>query len=119
MAEHGEKEALITARATAVEPVEHVLAPGDITLRLRSALPEDRLFVIERDGGPTGVLTAAEVCASQDFRLLFPREALASGEQVRIRRLTFLFTDLRGSTSFMSHLGMVLPMGLYVSTSSY
>ena len=105
VAEHGEKEALLTARPTAFEPVEHVLAPGDITLRLRSALPEERLFVIERDGGQTGVLTAAEVCASQDFRLLFPREALASGEQVRIRRLTFLFTDLRGSTSFYESLG--------------
>jgi len=105
VAESGEREAQLTATAMALEPAELVLAPGDIKLRLRSALLEDRLFLIERDGEQTGVLTAAQVCASQDFRLLFPREALASGEQVRIRRLAFLFTDLRGSTSFYEALG--------------
>lgn len=105
VAESGERDALLTATATAFEPAQLVMAQGDITLRIRSLLQEERLFVIERDGGLTGVLTAAQVCASQDFRLLFPREALASGEQVRIRRLTFLFTDLRGSTSFYESLG--------------
>lgn len=103
--ESGPQNAALVLSSDGISPAEIELASSHATLSIRSNLPEERLFSIEREGWQKGILTAAQVCASQDFRVLFPREALASGEQIRIRKLAFLFTDLRGSTSFYEALG--------------
>ena len=75
--------------------------------RLSLANPTDGriLFVLERMAWTDDAATAAEVTALQTFRDLFSEEALRPGEEISVGSLTFLFTDLKGSTRLYREAG--------------
>ncbi|MDH3715265.1 MAG: adenylate/guanylate cyclase domain-containing protein [Gammaproteobacteria bacterium] len=80
-----------------------VAAPGEIVLRnegdsARTVLIEDRSWL--RD-----VLTAERVTTLQAFRDLFSDQVLRPGDDVKIRNITFMFTDLVDSTTMFAEIG--------------
>jgi class 3 adenylate cyclase len=82
-----------------VEPGE----PG--VLEVRNELPGEALVVVERETWKESAATAAQVTSLQDFRDLFPAEAVAPGEELGISSLAVLFTDLKGSTDLYRRVG--------------
>lgn len=77
--------------------------PGEILFHndgevVRTLLIEDRTWL--RD-----VLTAERVTTLQAFRDLFSEQVLRPGDDVKIRNITFMFTDLVGSTAMFSSIG--------------
>ena len=50
-------------------------------------------------------LTAKRLLSNQTFRDLFRAEALDIDQRLKILSLTFLFTDLKGSTAFYERVG--------------
>jgi len=77
--------------------------PG--TLEIENTLPIEALVVVERETWKESAATAALVTSIQDFRDLFPSEAVAPGEEIGIESLAILFTDLKGSTELYQKLG--------------
>jgi class 3 adenylate cyclase len=75
------------------------------TLEVENALPIEALVVVERETWKESAATAALVTSIQDFRDLFPSEAVAPGEEIGIESLAVLFTDLKGSTELYQKLG--------------
>lgn len=80
-----------------------VARPGEIVFRndgeaVRTLVIEDRSWL--RD-----VLTAERVTTLQAFRDLFSEQVLRPGDDVRIRNISFIFTDLVGSTALFSSIG--------------
>lgn len=51
------------------------------------------------------IVTAAEVTARHEFRELFSSQVLRPGEEIGIKNLSILFTDLKGSTEFYNTKG--------------
>ena len=47
------------------------------------------------------VLTAKRLLTNQTFRDIYRTDTLAIGQRLKILSLTFLFSDLKGSTDFM------------------
>jgi class 3 adenylate cyclase len=77
--------------------------PG--VLEVENTLGVEALVVIERETWKQSAATAALVTSMQDFRDLFPGEAVAPGEELGIESLAVLFTDLKGSTELYQKLG--------------
>ena len=74
-------------------------------LEVENALGVEALVVVERESWKQSAATAALVTSMQDFRDLFPGEAVAPGEELGIESLAVLFTDLKGSTELYQKLG--------------
>jgi class 3 adenylate cyclase len=74
-------------------------------LDVENALDVEALVVVERESWKESAATAALVTSMQDFRDLFPGEAVAPGEELGIESLAVLFTDLKGSTELYQKLG--------------
>jgi class 3 adenylate cyclase len=53
----------------------------------------------------TPFLSGAQLLSNQTFRELFGTETITSGEGLAVKRLTLLFTDLRGSTALYDRIG--------------
>jgi class 3 adenylate cyclase len=82
------------------------LEPGTPNvLEIENGLPIEALVVVERETWRESAATAAMVTSIQDFRDLFPSEAVAPGEEIAIESLAILFTDLKGSTELYQKLG--------------
>ena len=80
--------------------------PGEAgALEVTNGLGTEALVVIERETWREAAATAALVTSLQDFRDLFPSEAVAPGEEIGIASLAVLFTDLKGSTDLYRALG--------------
>lgn len=77
--------------------------PG--VLEVENRLDVEALVVVERETWKESAATAALVTSMQDFRDLFPGEAVAPGEELGIESLAVLFTDLKGSTELYQKLG--------------
>jgi class 3 adenylate cyclase len=77
--------------------------PG--TIVLSNAGPTRRTIVVESRQWIAEALTAHEVTTMQAFRDLFAAEALRPGDEVEIRQVTLMFTDLKGSTALYSRVG--------------
>ncbi len=65
----------------------------------------ERWILIERERWDEAVTTAAQVTSLQEFRDMFSSEVLAPGQEISVRSLTFLFTDIAGSTAMYHDLG--------------
>lgn len=78
-------------------------AVGAVTLRNASA--HRRTVVIESRAWVKDALTADRVAALQAFRDLFSDEVLRPGDEVAIRRVALIFSDLRGSTALYGAIG--------------
>jgi class 3 adenylate cyclase len=50
-------------------------------------------------------LSGAQLLSNQTFRELFATETITSGEGLAVKRLTLLFTDLKGSTALYDRVG--------------
>jgi adenylate cyclase len=76
-------------------------------LRVSLANPggKEMAYILERTSWQDDAVTAAEVTALQTFRDLFAEEALRPGEEISVGSLTFLFTDLKGSTRLYREVG--------------
>jgi hypothetical protein len=64
-----------------------------------------RTIVIEEQSWLRDVLTAARATTMQAFRDLFSEQVLRPGDEVSIRTIAFVFTDLVGSSSLFSRIG--------------
>ena len=78
---------------------------GPARLTIVNALNREALVVLERSGWRDLAATAALVMSLQDFRDLFPTEAAAPGQELRLASLAVLFTDLSNSTSLYEKVG--------------
>lgn len=65
----------------------------------------DQLFVLEKMDWDAQKVTAAQVTSLQTFRDLFGHEVLKKGEKIAVDDLTFMFTDIFGSTSMYNQEG--------------
>jgi class 3 adenylate cyclase len=74
-----------------------------VTLRNDAGGPA--LCVLEKVQWDDRVVTAAAVTALQKFRDLFSSEVLAPGQQIGVRNLCVLFTDLKKSTELYEMVG--------------
>jgi class 3 adenylate cyclase len=83
--------------------IDGLSADGEITLVNRGELP--RTAVIEEQNWLRDVLTAEHATTLQAFRDLFSDQVLRPGDEVSIRNVCFVFTDLVGSTELFSRIG--------------
>ncbi len=81
------------------------LQPGSITITITNDSSNEILFVIEKESWHDNAATAALVTSLQEFRDLFPAEAVAPGAELGIASIAVLFTDLRGSTALYKSIG--------------
>jgi class 3 adenylate cyclase len=78
---------------------------GRVVLAAANALDREALLVVERESWRESAATAAAVTSLQEFRDLFPAEAVAPGAEIGIESLAVLFTDLKGSTELYRAIG--------------
>jgi class 3 adenylate cyclase len=90
---------------------EPVIAPG-AEITLENSTDDEQLFVVEHLSWSDQSVTAADVTTRQVYRDLFSSEALRPREQISISNLTFVFTDLRGSTRMYIDVGDAPAFGL-------
>jgi adenylate cyclase len=84
---------------------DRLTVPSGASIVLRNQTNGRLLVVVEEvdwDGDET---TAAQVTALQEFRDLFSGEVLAPGQQLAVRDIAFVFSDLKGSTSLYEGVG--------------
>jgi len=106
-------------------PDNVALAPGDVTLnfhnRTGSAItvgvildpktfqpdvkPEDAEKIMHFFSTPPKFLTGKQVATSQVFRELFRAESIPSDLGMAFKSVTFLFSDLKGSTALYNRVG--------------
>ena len=79
--------------------------PGDASLQLRNQTGGPLLVVVEDVEWTGEATTAAQVTALQEFRDLFSSEVLAPGQQLSVKDIALLFSDLKGSTSLYEGVG--------------
>lgn len=77
--------------------------PGQVAARNDGAAA--RTLVIEDRAWAADALTAHEVTTMQAFRDLFADAVLRPGDQVEIRRVALLFTDIKGSSELYNRAG--------------
>ncbi|HEY0828301.1 MAG TPA: adenylate/guanylate cyclase domain-containing protein [Bacilli bacterium] len=75
------------------------------TLSIHNQSDRDVVVVLENIDWEELTVTAAKVCTMHEFRRMFSSEILAPGHEIGIENVTFMFTDLLGSTSFYEHVG--------------
>ncbi len=81
------------------------IQPGVRTLTFHNTTDEDVLVILEEKSWSSEAASAALVTALSEFRLLFSSEVLSPGMGLAVRNLTFLFSDLQGSTRMYEALG--------------
>jgi class 3 adenylate cyclase len=74
-------------------------------LRIYNQGSAPRTLVIEDRAWARDALTAHEATTMQAFRDIFADAVLRPGDQVEIRRIAFLFTDIRGSSALYNRVG--------------
>lgn len=79
------------------------IGPGRLVLANRGK--DAVTIVIERRAWRDDALTAKAATALHVFRVFFPDETLSVGADAPIDRLSFMFTDLRGSTALYERVG--------------
>jgi class 3 adenylate cyclase len=84
---------------------EALTVPGGTRIGLRNQTGGPLLVVLEELGWTGEETTAAQVTALQEFRDLFSGEVLAPGQQMAIRDVALVFSDLKGSTSLYEGVG--------------
>ena len=101
----GASGARVGLTAGLVEAAPAEVSAGSVRLEVSNGLPAPARLLVERAEWAQDAATASAVTAVQDFRDLFAAEALSPETQLGIACLTFLFTDLKGSTSLYAGLG--------------
>jgi ATP-binding cassette subfamily B protein len=84
----------VTVQSEAVEPAVADVAAGTLVLEVVNATDREQVVLVEDNLWPDTVVTAAMVCANQEFRDLFPSETLAPGVRLGIESLAFVAVHL-------------------------
>ena len=79
--------------------------PGGAALLLRNQTDAPVLAVLEYRAWTADAAPASEVTALQEFRDLFSSEVLAPGQQLAVRHVALVFSDLKGSTRLYEEIG--------------
>lgn len=74
-------------------------------IRMSNFGQHQRTVVIEELNWMTDILTAQQVMTMQAFRDLFSDQVLRPGDEVSIRNISFMFTDLVNSSAIFRQLG--------------
>ena len=74
-------------------------------VRLRNASGRRLTVVVEERAWVADALTADRATSLQAFRDLFSHQVLRPGDEVAVKRLALLFTDLKGSTALYQAIG--------------
>ena len=77
--------------------------PGQVILENTSA--REQTAVVEEREWARDALTAHRVTSMQLFRDLFGGDVLRPGDEIAVDTMTFLFTDLKGSTKLYNRIG--------------
>ena len=101
---NGERQASLSLLPEGWEKFSLHLAPAP-ALRLLNGTDMEQRIQLERQAWRDDAASAADVTCLQIFRDLFSREALRVGEEIAIRNVTLMFTDLRDSTRMYRQLG--------------
>ncbi len=101
----GTRVAHITFSDSSVNLDTPTIAAGDATLVIENATDTPALMVVERRAWSAQATSAALVTSLAEFRQLFSSEVLSPGTGIAIRSLTFLFSDLKGSTAIYERIG--------------
>lgn len=72
---------------------------------VRSQVETDSVVLIERSGWAADAVLGSAIAAMPEFVDLFATEAPAAGLELAVQRLTFLFSDLTGSTALYEDVG--------------
>ncbi len=94
----GPSSGTIDIDAEAVRASSNQMALGRVTLKLTNRLSHPAIIVVEQTAWDSQAATGTLITAFQSFRDLFSTEVLAAGQDVAIRNIAILFTDLKGST---------------------
>ncbi|MCH9674647.1 MAG: adenylate/guanylate cyclase domain-containing protein [Gammaproteobacteria bacterium] len=86
----------------AIAPLPNT-TPGQ--LQITNSSRGTRTIIIEDLSWRADVLVAAHVTTLQAFRDLFSEQTLRPGDDVAVNNVTFMFTDLRGSTLMFQSIG--------------
>ncbi len=78
---------------------------ADSGIEMHNAGQVTRTVVIEEQGWLRDALTAERATTLQAFRDLFSDQVLRPGDEVSIRNIVFVFTDLVGSSGLFTRLG--------------
>lgn len=105
-------EVAIACAADGFTPQVLEVGSADTTITLENRTDGPRLAILEPETWQTKAATAALVTSLQEFRDLFSSEALAPGEEIAIRSVTVMFTDLKSSTSLYEEIGDTPAYGL-------
>lgn len=81
------------------------LGAGTSQLRFTNTSGEELLIMIEERAWTRYAASAALVTTLAEFRSLFSSEVLAPGVGLAVRNLTFLFSDLKDSTTIYDSIG--------------
>lgn len=81
------------------------LRAGTAKWTLNNTSGNELVVHLERAEWSEEAVNAAMISTLQDFRDLFSKEMLASDEELSVRSLTFIFTDLKGSTGLYEEAG--------------
>ena len=105
-------ELIFTHRSTALPAIQLLEEGLELSgnsplgqIMLHNNTPVQRSIVIEDRSWLDGVLTAERVTTLQAFRDLFSDQVLRPGDEVTIRNITFVFTDLVDSTKLFTNIG--------------
>lgn len=86
-------------------PASATVSEGDVAIQVFNGRHVTALVAIEASESAGTAATAALVSQLPEFRDLFSTEILAPGIPVAIQRLSFLFTDIAGSTALYERAG--------------
>jgi len=100
----GKAQASLSLLAGGWEQTSLHLSPGP-ALAVQNGTGTAQQLTLERQAWRDDAATAADVTSLQIFRDLFSREALRIGEEIAIRNVTLMFTDLRDSTRMYRQIG--------------
>jgi class 3 adenylate cyclase len=86
------------------------IAAGPVRIEFTNTTPERYALMIIRlpdhyTLSMTPILSGTQLLTNQTFRELFGMETIASGEGLAVKRLTVVFTDLKGSTALYDRIG--------------
>lgn len=104
VSETGDK--IDTIHYTGAKNEEVKTSLGKKRILLTNPNPKEEITIkLEHAVWLENIVTAAEVTAKQEFRELFSSQVLRPGEEIGIKNLSVLFTDLKGSTEFYNTRG--------------
>lgn len=87
------------------QPAELLYTGGRVELEVVNECEGEMLFVLEEEAWEEKAASAAMVTSLQDFRDMFDAEVLAPENELAVRSLAIVFSDLKSSTELYEKVG--------------